>query len=63
LQAATQARTQSASHAGGQDLRPQHCSEQAARWAWESHALACAWAADDANNAAPMSVAAASTVA
>ena len=56
MQAATHARTQSASHAGGHDLRPQHCSEQVARWAWESHALACDWADDGANNAAQISV-------
>ena len=50
--------------AGGRhDLRPQHCYEHGCRCAWESHTLACARTADDANKLAPISVAATSTVA
>jgi hypothetical protein len=37
-----QAFTQSTSQEGGQDLRPQHCSEHARRWACDSQTLPCA---------------------
>jgi branched-subunit amino acid aminotransferase/4-amino-4-deoxychorismate lyase len=54
LQASTQSFTQSTSHDGGHDLRPQHWKEHACRWSGAAQTLSWAVPAEaDANMHVP----------
>jgi hypothetical protein len=58
LQASTQRFTQSTSHEGGHDLRPQHWKEHACRWSCAAQAFSWATPAElHASRAAPATMA------